>query len=151
MAANAANRKAARIELGSLINTAMVVGGDARASYAYKRGEFTEGPTILVYSGPALRSQHGMGDERYNSQFTLFVDIYVPDASTAAGWSEADVEDKVDDLNKALADVIKDNEQNANWDFIELAEIPSNLLELEDEQGLSWVMERHQVLVTKYQ
>ncbi len=152
MAADTANRKAARQALATLLDTALVAGGSglAQAVYNHKRGQFTEGPVVLVYSGPQEREQLGLASERYASQFIIVVDVWVPDANAADGWSEEAVEDALDDINKELADTVADNRTSPGaWDYLEFdTGARSAVMEATDEQGLSWVIERFNILCT---
>lgn len=126
MAANAKNRELARDELVSLIDTEMVgAGKPLQAVFGQKTTDFqNKAPVCVVFAGGSQRIWRGMGSgtAKYRTRVRLHAMFFVPDADEAAGWSDADVEDKLDEIEKEFADVIADNRgTGTNWTSIEHA------------------------------
>lgn len=127
MPANSVDRRTAREALAGLLGAALTgVGKPVQAVYGYQLGDFGgASPVVLVVSGGSAREQAGLGSARHANRFRLTVLAFVAAADSAAGWSEQAVEDRLDAIDKALADVLADNRgkrQNPGlaWDYIAL-------------------------------
>lgn len=56
---------------------------------------------------------------------TLYFDLYVfvAYADQSTGWTDENSEDKLDDIEKTIADVVADNERNSgNWESLKMAD-----------------------------
>lgn len=116
MSANTANRETVRDAFSTLLATALVgVGLPVEEVNNYPKGKIEKSPVISVASGGTARQRAGIGDARWNNYFVLEVFTFVRDADDANGWTEAEVEDQLDLLDKKIADVVADNRTNANW------------------------------------
>lgn len=130
MSANTVNRETVRDAFASLLNTALVgVGLPVSVVYNYPIGKIEQTPTICVASSGTARQRAGIGDARWNSYFVLEVYTFVRDADASASWTEANVEDQLDLLDKSIADVIADNRNNANWNDIRFSIDPASIPE----------------------
>lgn len=116
MAANTTNRETVRDALAALLNTALVgVGLPVSVVYGYPIGVIDQTPTVCIASSGTARQRAGIGDTRWNSYFVFDIFSFVRDADAANGWTEAQVEDQLDLIDKEIADCIADNRANANW------------------------------------
>lgn len=149
MATNTANRKTARVYLAGLLSIGLA---GAEQVYSYKKGEFTASPVVLVYAANTTRQNAGLGPgQSFDNAFEYYVEVWVVDADTAGGWTEQNVEDALDDLGKAIADIIGDNRQATGyWDEIDFTPAPSVIFEVTTKGGQSYVAERHFVRAVTY-
>jgi hypothetical protein len=122
MAANTINRETVRDAFAALLNTALVgTGKPVQVVYGYPIGKIEQTPTVCVASSGTARQRAGIGDSRWNSYFVLEVFTFVRDSDTAGSWTEAQVEDQLDLIDKYIADCVADNRVNANWNNISFA------------------------------
>lgn len=117
-------RETARKTLAGLLAPALVGSGlPAQAVYDHQVGDFRgQTPIVIVTSGPAHHQPNGFGCER--TRFQLIVFTFVAYAASG-GWTEADAEDALDDIEALIAGVIAAYPRTAAWDKIEYAE-PTN-------------------------
>lgn len=120
MSANTVNRETVRDAFATLLGTALVgTGKPVSVVYNYPIGKIEQTPTVLVASGGTARQSLGIGDtKKFNSYFVLEVFTFVRDADTAGSWTEAQVEDQLDLIDKYIADCVADNRVNTNWNNI---------------------------------
>ena len=118
MTANTCNRETVRDAFAALLNTALVgTGLPVSVVYGYPIGKIAQTPTVCVASSGTARQRAGIGDSRWNSYFVLEVFTFVADAD-GSSWTEANVEDQLDLIDKKIADCVADNRNNANWNDI---------------------------------
>jgi len=130
MAANTVNRETVRDAFATLLNTALVgTGLPVSIVYNYPIGKIEQTPTVYVASSGTSRQRAGIGDSRWNSYFVLDVLTFVRDADAASGWTEANVEDTLDLIDKEIADCVADNRVNANWSDIRFSLQPDAIPE----------------------
>lgn len=130
MAANTVNRETVRDAFAALLQTALVGSGlPVSVVYNYPIGKITQTPTVVVASSGTARQRAGIGDTRWNSYFVLEVFTFVRDADEASGWTEANVEDQLDLIDKEIADVVADNRVNTNWNNISFVIDPAAIPE----------------------
>lgn len=123
MAADSVNREAVRDAFATLAAAGLVgAGRPFQVVYGYKKGKFTESPVLLVFSGPIGRGGFGMKSERWHNVVFLHAWIFVADADEGAGWTEQNVDDKLDECEKELADLVADNRTNAAWGYLTFLE-----------------------------
>ena len=127
MPTNAKNRKVARAALASLLSNALTgAGGLVNGVYGYDFGGWQqEAPVVLVASAGTLRRRRiktGVSYTIYTNGFRFAVLVLVPDAHTGNNWTEEMVEDRLDDIEAAIANVVGDNIRTANWDNLEFVE-----------------------------
>lgn len=118
MSANATNRETGRDALAGLLSTALVgTGLPAQAVYGYQKSDFEgQSPVVVVLSAGTRRQRFGVGTQKYRSWFAYEVLVFVADADEAVSWTDADVEDRLDLIEKEIADVVADNRSTTNWD-----------------------------------
>lgn len=127
MPAASVNRETCRDALASKLNTALVP-TIAAAVYGYQVGDPAGlWPFVVVVSDGSKRGQWTSGAAKSRNFFKLTIMGFVPAAESASGWTEAEVDDKLDLIDKTLSDVLADNRGKKNdatlpWDYIELAD-----------------------------
>jgi hypothetical protein len=133
MAANSASRQTSREKLAALNTTAMVP-TILKAVFAYQVGDPSGNwPFQMIVSQGSRRQQWTMGAQRHNNKFGLTVISFVPAADAATGWTEQNVEDRLDLIDKTIADVLADNRGKKNnptlpWNYIALADEQTRIL-----------------------
>lgn len=119
---NVTNRETVRDAFVALISSSMVGAGKSLyAVYGYQPdGEELKGksPVMWVSSGPTTRDYRSV-TQRKKTEFTLIVQSAV---RLDAASNPAAVEDRLDKIEKAFADVFmdEDNTQTANWEMMEI-------------------------------
>lgn len=76
-------------------------------------------PLVLVTSGTISRKQHGMDGKRYAGKVVLDVLVFVARENAAEGWTSEMVEDALDNIEAAIADVVAANRRTAYWTHID--------------------------------
>ena len=127
----ARNQETVRDAVAALFEAALVgTGKPVQAVYNYKKGKFSGSPVLLVTSGPTQRKQGGMGSQKFFNQFGIMTWVFVADAR-GDEWTEQMVDDKLDALDAAIADVVAANRNRDEWDYLrhseEAASIPSGV------------------------
>lgn len=117
-------RKAVRKKLADLIEASLVTSlGIVQAVYDYKIGDFQgASPVVVVTSGGSNYKPFTFQGTMpvYRIRIYVFV-VYNTEDGT---WTEANAEDAIDDINKAIADVISANDSLDNyWVSLEQAEM----------------------------
>ena len=108
-------RKDVRTQFASLLSAALVgTGKPAQVVYSYRKGDLKgQSPVVVVSSlGSSRRSLTFQG---LQPMYRLQVDVFVLYEDTAAGWTESDAENALDDIEKIVADVIAANQVVANY------------------------------------
>lgn len=125
MPANSFNRETARDAFATLLLTAMVgAPAVAQAVYNYKVKKLNgQSPVVTVDGGPIAREKVKFAGQ-WDTAITLYVTAFVLWADPASGWTEANCEDRLDLIEKTLADVVLDHMSQAQdatvpWDKIE--------------------------------
>jgi hypothetical protein len=125
MSANTVNRETIRDAFATLLTNGLTgVGKPVYAVYNYLKGVITTedgSPLVMVTSGGTARQRAGIGDTRWNSYFVLEVFTFVRDADAANSWTEQNVEDALDSIDKAIADIVADNRVSTDWHNISFA------------------------------
>lgn len=121
MASNVPNRKTIRQRLAQLMETDLVgTGKAAKKLYRYRVSQFEEETThiIVLTSGTSDRSKQAQ-PVRANSMLSFEAWLFV--LYSAKGWTEEQSEDKLDTMEKEVADWLLDNADNHDeWDGITL-------------------------------
>lgn len=120
----AINRETARDALTALLSASLVgAGKPAQAVYGYEKGALNgESPVVLVMSAGSERIQRGMGSAKYRNTFRYAVNVYVADADSWQSWTEQNVEDALDLIERTIADVVAANRDTANWTYLKHAD-----------------------------
>lgn len=107
----ASNRGTVRKAFAALLTTGL--GALTQAVYNYRRGNFdTENPVVTVSSAGILRKRATMQGGRATMYLQVDVFVLYSDLDT---WGEDDAEDRIDDIEAAIAGVIDANQAHANW------------------------------------
>lgn len=144
MASNAKSRQPVREKLAELFTAAMVGVGKPLANVtAYQVRDF-EGkvPHLQVMSGGAQRKVLGIGTQRNDSVFSIIVMWFVPDVQ--AGWTSAQVENRLDEIETGVTNVIADNRgkrfnPTVPWDTIYQTSDPSKITRTTIGDSSYWV------------
>ena len=143
-----ANRETVRDALAALLEAALTGSGKpVQAVYGYLKSDLAgQSPVVMVQSAGIRREMASASDDWDNvMRFELLA--WVMDANEASGWTDANVDDAVDAVEAAIADVIAANRRNDNWDELVYADEFTRLLQV-TVGSTPYVLERIPVLVT---
>lgn len=123
MPANSVNRETIRDQFTSLLSAAMVgAGKPVQAVYGYRVGDFSKQSPVVTVSGASIERERRQFGNDWHTWVELFVHVFVAYADPASGWTEAHAEDRIDLIEKKLADVVMDNATLAGfWDELHFA------------------------------
>lgn len=116
----ATNRETARDGLTTILTTALVgTGKPAQAVYGYAIGDLGgQSPVVRIMSAGTDRSEATYDTDFYTT-FFFTVECWVLKVETSSSWTEADAEDRLDLLEKTIADTLTANYANGSaWDRI---------------------------------
>jgi hypothetical protein len=118
MAPNVINRETVRDQLATLLAAALVgAGKPAEAVYNHQVGDFTgKSPAVVVTSAGTGRGSSLVSN---NTQFALEVHTFVLYALENGSWTEAQSEDRLDLLEKMIADVVVKANDSDTWQSVE--------------------------------
>lgn len=109
-----ADREVVRDALAGLLTTALVgTGKPCKEVVGYKPSTITKAPLVAVLSAGAKRGYDSVG--HMAAIFYFAIVSFVPDADAASSWTENNVEDRLDAIEKAIAGVVEANRSTANW------------------------------------
>jgi len=108
------------------------VPGTVQAVYGYQVGDSAKTPFVMMVSNGSMREQYTLGAQKHKNRFRLLVMNFVPGPDAASGWTEQNVEDKLDAIEKAEADVLANNRGKKDnpalaWDYVALEEAFSEI------------------------
>ena len=107
------SREGARKAFAALLDTALVDTNIVEAVYDYQVGDFDgKASTVVVTSGGIMRVQQSFGTCWHNT-YRLDCYLFVLYADPDSNWTEADAEDKIDDIEAAFADVVMSGTNDA--------------------------------------
>jgi hypothetical protein len=139
----ATNRETARDALAALLQSALVGSGKpAQAVYGYKVSDFQgQSPVVMVMSGGSGREELTY-DVDWDNIFFLVIKVFVLYADPAAGWTEAMAEDRLDLIEKTIADTLSANYSHSGgaWERIGY-DGRSQVIEVVSEAGDPYVVE----------
>lgn len=115
------DRAAVRKAVAAMLENSMVGDGlPAQAVYAYQVSDFQDqSPVLVVMSAGSRRRPFPSGVDSYVNEFRLEVDIFTADANAAAGWTDEAVENRIDLLEKSLAEVVASHRTFSLWKFLD--------------------------------
>lgn len=137
------SRKVARGALKTLLEAALVGAGLPVKTVVDSKVTDLSGltPLVSVLSGGSLRERLTfMGD---HPTFSLEVQVWVLQEGT--GWTTAEAEDALDDIEALIAGTYEANQSTANWEVLEY-DGPSSIIEL-SVAGVPYFMERIPTIV----
>lgn len=144
MPADIATRKNVRSKLKELFDAAMVgVGKPVFAVYDHERRKLDgESPVVLILSGGWAPNIRWIGTQKFRTVIRIVVHVYVLDVLEDGSWTEPDVEDKLDEVAKEIADVIGDNQGVIGyWNRIEFDDSQSSIMPVADVGGVRYTRE----------
>ncbi len=152
MPANSFNRQTARDALTTILTTALA--GSVQTVFGYKVKaliDLGKGPFVTVDGGPISRSKTKFTG-LWDTGLVLQVSHFVIWQDADSGWTEHDCEDRLDLLEKKLADAMLDHRSTAQdatvpWDEITF-EGPS-VPDVWIEKGKTWWTETFAVKARK--
>lgn len=114
-----ASRETCRDGLAALLTSGVTA---AQAVYAYQVGDFAQlMPVVRVLSSGGARPP--MTQQGVRSVFYFEVQWFVLNVDPEAGWTEANAEDKLDEVeNQIMATIDSNDGKTAYWDALELAD-----------------------------
>lgn len=117
----ASSRESARDALATLFSDNLTGAGQPiQAVYNHEPGDFQgQSPVTTVTGGGVMREEGDYGDEWQNT-FYLVVTNFVLYADPSAGWTEADAEDALDDVEQAQANLLRSNRSHPGgaWQWL---------------------------------
>jgi hypothetical protein len=144
MSAGASNRKNLRQALATALTTALT---SVQAVYRYQRGGFEgQTPVVRVMSMGSNRirlTPLGSAAELY-----FLIQIWVLYTDTAAGWSEEQAEDRLDDIDAQLASWLEGNRKSTDWQAID--QTGRSFVQIVRFQGRPYLVEDVPVTVKVY-
>lgn len=117
----ATNRETVRDGLVAIFSAGLTgVGNPAQAVYGYSASDFQGQSPVVLVKGRGVRREESTYDTDFYTTFLLVVENWVLKADSAAGWTEAMAEDRLDLLEKAEADLYAANYSHPSglWDRI---------------------------------
>ncbi len=121
-----ASRETVREAIAALLTTALVgVGKPCKQVTAYKPSSIDVAPLVAVMSAGAKRQFNSVGG--VETVFAFALAVFVPDEDTASGWTSADVEDRLDWIEREIASVVEANRTGANWTDLDFSGEPSSV------------------------
>lgn len=147
MASDASNRETTRDALAALLSTALTGGSNScQAVFGYKVSEFDkQSPVVVVVSAGSLRNLSGMGTLKFDTLFRFALQVYVADAIAEDSWTDQNVDDRIDLIEKDIADVISDNRSATEWAYLDFEDEFSQIGEI-DVSGEPYMMEQIMVV-----
>lgn len=120
-------RKQVRKEFARLLAAALVgTGLPAQAVYAYRIGDFLGQSPIVAVSSRGTQNA-ALSFQGIKAVHRLQVDIFVLYSNTNGSWNEELAEDALDDIEKAIADVVQSNSTNTYWQLVTEPEISDRI------------------------
>ncbi len=152
MASSVISRETIRDKWADILTTALVTTPVVSTVYNYQAGNFGgRSPVIRVLVGGSERRQSALGASLSDSRVQIQIELFVKKADTGNSWSEPDVDDTLDDVEKAVADVIADNRQiDGFWNYAEQAEGLSVITPFTDIGGNPYLREIIPIIVSVY-
>jgi hypothetical protein len=96
------------------------VGGLVTAVYDYQKGDFKgASPVVAVTSGGSGRASLTFQGMKATYELRIHVFVLYTDGDA---WNEDDAEDRLDDIEQKIADLIEANQTTDNWQAISYAE-----------------------------
>jgi len=149
MASNAPSRKTARKELAAIIDAAFDATWDV---FAYKTlATFNKAKNIAVGSAGSGRTIAGADTETSDAAYRFSVYIFVLYQDTENAWTAENSEDALDDAEKALTDVLTDNQEHGTYWQNLIIEGFSEATSIIDELGRTYRRETVTIRIDKWQ
>lgn len=123
------NRETVRDAMAALLNTALVgTGLPAQVVYAYRVGDLGgQSPVVVVSSAGSERPRMTAAGGRTTVRLQVDVFVLYSDEST---WGEDEAEDRLDLIEKTIAETVEANQVTTNWQAVDYA-APSERVDVE--------------------
>lgn len=121
MTASNTNRETVRDAFVALLTTDLVgAGKPCQAIYGYQVGDFQgQSPVVVVSSAGSEREQRTVSvRQRTRFYLNIYTFVLYSDENT---WGEDDAEDRMDLIEKTIADTIANNRSADNWAELHLS------------------------------
>lgn len=138
MTADSASREDIRKTFAGLLEAALLPSLVDKV-YRAEEENVETGPNraiVMVLSGGTKRRPSGIADQRWRNYFLLQVLVFVDKPNTLStvqggtNWTAENVEDKLDRLDQAIADVVADNRNRpTDWSYIDFTDEYSTIVE----------------------
>lgn len=110
-----ASRAEAREALASLLSNSVEAAAEV---HAHKAGDLAgKSPVLVVLSAKSGRPK--LTNRGSRSEFFLEVHSFVLDALQDGSWTEAQAEDKLDEIEQQVAQAVANNQENGDWNTID--------------------------------
>jgi hypothetical protein len=110
----------------------------AAAVYGYQKTDFGSlSPVVRIAAAGVLRPQ--MEARGIRSEFRFSVQLWVLFAGTGQGWTEADAEDQLDQLEYELISWISNNQNTGDWTGIQYSDL--TVVDVLDISGTLYLVE----------
>jgi hypothetical protein len=120
------DRSDARVELASILSTALVGSGKpCQAVYAYQPATFNgQSPVVTVSSAGAHRPS--FTHQGNQATFSYYIHVFVLYSDADSGWTESDCETRLDLIEKTILETLIANRiREGHWNLLHQDE-PSN-------------------------
>lgn len=114
------NRETARDALAALLQTVLVGSGlPAQAVYNYQVGDLAgQSPVVVVSSGGSERQRLSFQGSRATFRLNVYVFVVYTDGGD---WNEDDAEDRLDLIEKTIAETLDVSQRTASWESVNYA------------------------------
>lgn len=115
------NRETYRDAIKTLLEAGLVgTGKPAQAVYGYHVGDFQQQSPVVIVASAGSEREQGAVTSRQKNYFYFLIYTFTLYSQESSNWGEDDAEDRLDLLEKTIAEIIVDNRSNSTWSFIEL-------------------------------
>lgn len=145
------NRGLVRNALTALLTSKLVgAGKPVQSVTGYLPSDIKDGWPLVIVRSAGSRRRPGMRSHAdFHDEFRFEVLTILSDADNSRGWTDQDVENKLDEIEAAIAEVISDNRSTADWFFLDFADEFSNVFVLTI-GGRTYVAEMTNVVITMF-
>jgi len=138
------SRKAIRSALAALLTSGVSA---VQAVYAYPKLDLDgESPILTISSGGSERAPFTMA----GSRATLLLDLHILVLQSGPGWSEAQAEDALDDIEAQVYAVLHANRRSTAWAMIDYSGRTDARRPLAMPGGVVYLHEQIQIEVQVY-
>lgn len=123
------NRETVRDAMAALLETVLVGSGlPVQAVYAYRVGDLAgQSPVVVVSSAGSERPRMTAAGGRTTVRLQVDVFVLYSDEDT---WGEDEAEDRLDLIEKSIAETVHANQTTTNWQAVDYA-APSERIDVE--------------------
>jgi len=112
----ATNRQTKRERIAAILTTNLVgAGKPVSVVYAYQKSKLDVSPVLLVMSSGSERNKNKIGSTLYRNRFGFEIHSLIRDTDDS-GLTEQQREDRLDLIDKMIADTVAQYESDNEWD-----------------------------------